>query len=207
MADLDRTGSGESMADTRGADTLSLRPTPGLVLGPYYPVAASSALSTRLWTGGTPPDGMRTLRFEGQVIDCLRAPVAQAVVETWHADGQGRYPHPSAPGHEAVPATFIGHGRAITDEHGRFAFDSLVPAPYREGATNRAPHLHVQVTSACDRLVTQVFLPDDLHAPVNRDDRFLASVRDPRALVATARRDDPDLLWIEWIAVVRRARR
>lgn len=207
MADLDRVASGESVAEARGIDRPALTPTPGLVLGPYYPVAASSALSTRLWTGSPLPAGMRALRFQGQVVDRHRVPVAEAIVETWHADGQGRYRHPSAPGHEAVPAGFIGHGRAITDSRGRFAFDSLVPAPYRDGGTDRAPHLHVQITTACDRLVTQVFLPGDLHAPRNREDRFLASVRDPKALLATARSDDPDLLWIEWIAVVRHARR
>ncbi len=180
------------------------RPTPGLALGPYFPVA--TAIGTRvprapLWPGPGLPTGMRALRFDGQVVDRRVTPVAGFLVELWQADGAGRYRHPHAPAQADVPTGFSGYGRAVTDCEGRFAFCSLVPGPYVDDEVSRAPHLHIQITGALDRLVTQVFLPDN---PLNRHDRLFQALRDPSPLIATKRYEDSALLWIEWTATVRR---
>lgn len=177
--------------------------TPGLLLGPFYPVAtARSGASADLWDDDAPlPAGARRLRLKGQVIDVRARPVAAALVEIWHADHEGRYRHPSAPDHEHVPSGFAGYGCTRCDAEGQFVFRSLAPGGYLAGDVHRAPHVHVQVTGESDRLVTQVFLPSH---PVNGQDRWYRAVARPELLTAHVVHDDADVLELAWTIVLAR---
>lgn len=186
---------------TASIPTGCARPTPGLILGPFYPVRPPHDSDHRLWRGSTVPAGARRLTFAGAVLDLAGQPVVGGAVELWHADPAGRYPHPSAPESRLVDPSFLGYGRVTTDALGQFAFDSLVPGGYEAFHARRAIHLHVQITGRCDRLVTQVFLADD--ATRHDDHWYLAATRREQ-LVARTLSADAAGLNLEWNAVIAR---
>lgn len=185
------------------SDTAALcrQATPNLILGPYYPVRQPADADHRLWRGGPVGEGRRRLRFDGRLVALDGRAVAGAEVELWHADPGGRYPHPSAPRHDDVVAGFVGYGRVRTDAQGRFAFESVVPGAYDGPDGTRATHLHFQITGSCDRVVTQVFLPDD---PARDADHWYRSASRPGMLVARVLRDDLQALHLEWTAFLNR---
>jgi len=172
-----------------------------LLLGPFYPVAsAKGAAASDLWReDAPPPDGARRMRLVGRVVDARGHPAVGALVEIWHADPYGRYPHPSAPDHEHVAPGFTGYGCMRSNGRGRFAFRSLVPEAYVAGGVRRAPHVHVQVTANSDRLVTQMFLP---RHPLNGEDRWYRMVARPESLTADVMHDDADVLELAWTIVL-----
>lgn len=177
-----------------------VRRTPGLLLGPYYPLTPSNGSDADLWSGDARlPDGARYLQLQGRVLNLLGVPVADALVEIWHADYHGRYRHPSAPDHERVVKGFAGHGSVCSDTQGRFAFRSLVPGAYADGLVQRAPHVHVQVTGQVDRLITQIFLPGH---PLNGHDRWYRAVARPELLTPDVLRDGADTLALAWTVVL-----
>lgn len=176
------------------------RRTPGLLLGPYYPLARAAA-GPVLWTGAAWPAGARRLRLDGRVVDLQGRALAGAEVELWQADPAGRYRHPSAPDAALLLPGFAGHGRTRTDAAGGFCFVSLVPGAYADAAGLRAPHLHLQITGRADRLVTQLFLPGH---PGNAGDRWYGALLQPALLmpdVVPAAAGD-DTLHLRWTAVL-----
>lgn len=180
------------------------RATPGVILGPFYPVAPAAA-GDALWRpAAAPAEATATARVQplevhGRVLTTDGVPVAGALVEAWQADERGRYRHPSAGPAPADPG-FIGYGAVHTDAAGAFRFDTLRPGHYGDGALRRAPHIHFQVTGRCDRLVTQMFFPDE---PSNADDRLFAASRHPEALLASVVRNSPARMVLRWEIVLR----
>lgn len=142
--------------------------------------------------------GHRGVAFElrGRVVDAACQPVAGAQVLLWHAT-------PSPPGvqpqtltqdpeyeaavydHELEGGKMTPDGQTIptgerqyygwveTDAEGAYAFQSLRPGWYLNGARYRASHLHVKVlVNGQARITSQIYFPDD---PFNDDDQiFLA---------------------------------
>ena len=130
--------------------------------------------------GGTP------VRVEGRILDGDGAPVADAFVEIWQADGKGRYAHPSDP--RGRNAAFDGFARVMTDKDGRFAFRTVkpgqVPGP---GGRMQAPHLNVGIfgRGLLNRLHTRMYFPDE--AAANAADPVLGLVpADARATLVAA---------------------
>lgn len=125
------------------------------------------------------------IRIEGRVVDGEDAPVPDAMIEIWQADGAGRYPT------SADNSGFGGFGRAGTDAQGRFAFATIKPGPVPgpDGAM-QAPHIAVSVFARglLTRLVTRIYFPDE---PANEEDPILARVPQERrgTLVARAGED------------------
>ncbi|MFG1709615.1 dioxygenase [Nonomuraea sp. M3C6] len=145
---------------TQGAATEST------VLGPFHMVASPPRRlgdSIALAPGGEP-----TL-ITGQVLSTGGQELGGALVDVWQADDQGFY---DVQNPDAVPE---GHLRGLftCDEHGRFAFRTILPAPYPipdDGpvgellaATGRHPfrpaHVHFIVGAAGHRpLTTHLFV-------------------------------------------------
>lgn len=188
-----------STADRSDAGVTRLPLTPALLLGPFYPVPTPADATAALWHGTQPPAGARRLRLTGRLLDTAARALPAACVELWHADPSGRYPHPAAPQHEAVDASFSGYGRVISDSDGRFEFHSLVPGGYQNADARRAPHLHLQITTRAQRLVTQLFLPQH---PANAGDRWFNAARQPELLTAEVLADGPSALHLTWTAVL-----
>jgi protocatechuate 3,4-dioxygenase alpha subunit len=83
------------------------------------------------------------IALEGVVYDGLGAPIPDALVEVWQANGHGRYQHPlDSSGRELDPA-FRGFGRAATDARGGFAFRTIKPGAVPAGAAVQAPHINL----------------------------------------------------------------
>ena len=136
--------------------------TPAATRGPYFrPGSPERADVTGGRAEGTP------LLVGGRVLGRDCRPVARALVDLWQADDSGRYD------------TSGNHlrGHQYTDEGGRWAFATIVPAPY----TFRSMHIHVRVQRPGGAvLTTQLFFPGD--PGHDRDPQF-----DPRLVLTLSR--------------------
>lgn len=138
------------------------------VLGPFYvanpPLCANGDDIAR----GLPGDA---LFVEGHVRDSGGAPLADAIVDVWQSDDQGRYDLQF----DDPDALFL-RGRFRTDGEGRYAFWTIMPRSYPIptdgpagallGAAGRHPfrpaHVHFRIEAAgCEPLVTHVFVAGD----------------------------------------------
>lgn len=182
-------------------------PTPGTLVGPFYPEARPREQDTDL----TRIKGRRVraqgqvVHVAGRVLDVRGEVIRGARVELWQANTFGRYNHPSDTNPAPLDPGFQGYGVQLTDQEGRFRFTTIKPGPYRNGPSTRAPHLHFQVTGRIDRRVTQMFFPGE---PLNEQDFVFQSVpRDRDRLVATLHPappdEDPTSRLLRWDIVLR----
>jgi protocatechuate 3,4-dioxygenase beta subunit len=101
-----------------------------------------------------PASKARLVELNGQVLTRSCRPVAQALVDLWHADERGEYDN----------AGFRYRGHVFTDAEGRYRFRTILPALY----IGRTRHYHVKVQAPQQRLLTtQLYFPDE---PMNRRD-------------------------------------
>jgi protocatechuate 3,4-dioxygenase, alpha subunit len=85
------------------------------------------------------------IRIEGLVFDGDGQVVADAMLEIWQADGQGRFSDPQDA--RSLPnAAFRGFGRCGTDQQGGFSFRTIKPGSVPGlGGKPLAPHIVVAV--------------------------------------------------------------
>jgi protocatechuate 3,4-dioxygenase, alpha subunit len=164
---------------------VTLPQTPSQTIGPFFAVALCWPDGPDVVPEGTPG----AVWLGGRVTDGAGEPVPDALVETWQADGAGRFAHPDDPRGPTTLA-FRGFGRCPTDADGRWAVRTVKPGPLptAEGGLE-APHVNVSVFARglLNRVVTRVYLPDEAEA--NAADPVLASIPDPQVrarLVAVA---------------------
>ncbi|MGF1649960.1 MAG: protocatechuate 3,4-dioxygenase [Hyphomicrobiaceae bacterium] len=134
-----------------------LKPTPGQILGPYYPPEPDPEADADLtrWPGAEEAASGPTIALRGRILSVQGAPVDGALVELWQCDHNGRYRHPDAPEHELVDPRFEGYGRLVTGPDGTYAFRVLQPVPY----PGRAPHVHFKVSArGFEPLITQMYV-------------------------------------------------
>lgn len=162
--DESSTSSGTSGSTSSGGTSesstgpASCEPTPGDIEGPFYrpdiPIGGDLDVHGDL---GVP------LRIEGRVIDEGCAPIADAIVEIWHAT-------PVAPEGEPgdfdatydASAEFRYYGQVATDAEGNYAFDTLRPGWYLNGPQYRPAHVHAKVwVRGEERLTTQLYFEGD----------------------------------------------
>ncbi|MGI4859555.1 MAG: protocatechuate 3,4-dioxygenase subunit beta [Janthinobacterium lividum] len=111
------------------------------------------------------PLGERII-VSGRVIDEDGRPVRRTLVEIWQANAAGRYVH-KADQHDApLDPNFLGAGRCVTDDEGRYRFVTIKPGAYPWGNhTNawRPNHIHFSLFGDYfgSRLVTQMYFPGD----------------------------------------------
>ena len=111
------------------------------------------------------PIGERMV-LAGQVLDDRRRPVRNTLVEIWQANAAGRYVH-KADRHDApLDPNFLGAGRCMTDDEGRYRFLTIKPGAYPWGNHPNAwrpQHIHISLFGQCfgSRLVTQMYFPGD----------------------------------------------
>jgi protocatechuate 3,4-dioxygenase beta subunit len=98
----------------------------------------------------------RAVELSGNVLTRGCRPVANALVDLWHADDAGDYDNTG----------FRLRGHVFTDAQGRYAFRTIVPGLY----PGRTRHYHVKI-QAPNRpvLTTQFYFPDE---PQNGTDEF-----------------------------------
>jgi len=91
--------------------------------------------------------------------DCK--PVANALLDFWHADEHGDYDN----------SGFRYRGHQFTDAEGRYRLETIVPAEY----PGRTRHIHVKAQAPAGRvLTTQLYFPNE--AANRRDGLFSPSL-------------------------------
>lgn len=113
----------------------------------------------------------------GHVLDGIKAPLTDALVEIWQADSDGLYNSPSEMRGTADP-NFTGWGRQPSDmQTGQFRFETIKPGrvPYVDGRL-QAPHINVWIVARGINLGlnTRLYFADEQAA--NEDDPFLQRI-------------------------------
>ena len=157
--------------------------TPPQTVGPFFHPLVREGLNT-LVTAGTLGD---RIRVEGRVLDGRREGVADAMVEIWQANAQGRYRHPADRRSVPLDPAFVGFGRAATDAEGAYWFETIRPGrvPF-DRATSQAPHINVAVFARglLHHLFTRIYFPED--GPIATDP-VLRTVPEHRRATLVAR--------------------
>ena len=116
--------------------------TPRQTEGPFFKTESPRRIS--LIENSTAP----RLLVTGQVLGKNCQPVANALLDFWHADETGEYDNRG----------FTYRGHQFTDAQGRYRLETIVPAEY----PGRARHIHVKVQAPGGRvLTTQLYFPND----------------------------------------------
>ena len=136
---------------------MALEPTPHQTIGPFFGFALPYEGGSEL----ADPADPEAVRIRGTVRDGDSQAVADAMLEIWQADPQGRY---AAPTERRSNGAFTGFGRLETAEDGGFEIVTLKPGPVTgpDGAA-QAPHLVVGVFARgiLKHLVTRIYFPGD----------------------------------------------
>jgi catechol 1,2-dioxygenase len=120
--------------------------------GPYYEDGAP-VRSAQLAAPGEP--GVRLL-VEGRLLGPDCRPLVGYALDVWQADANGNY-------YRGVADGFRLRGRIVSDENGRYRFETILPGRYGDGAAIRPAHLHVKALSPNGGvlLTTQLYFAGD----------------------------------------------
>jgi protocatechuate 3,4-dioxygenase beta subunit len=156
--------------------------TPDQILGPFYPLNGRPDLTGNLaHTAGAGEARGQLIYVVGRVLTSSGKPVAQARIEIWHANADGRYRHPSDTKPEPLDPNFGGFAVLVTDAEGRYRLRTVKPGRYRTPHGEvRPPHIHFAVEGQFDRLVTQLYFAGE---PENLTDRWLQAAPQPELLI------------------------
>lgn len=133
-----------------------LKETPSQTAGPYVHIGlAPGAAGFQIYRQeldqviAAPEVPGDRITIEGLVLDGTGAPVKDVLLEVWHADPQGIYPHPEDPRQAQVAPGFRGWGRVITDfDSGLWSFDTVKPgAVMGRNGRMMAPHVNVWIVA------------------------------------------------------------
>jgi len=111
------------------------------------------------------PIGER-IKVTGRVLDDSGRPLRNVLMEIWQANAAGRYIHREEIHDAPLDPNFLGAGRMLTDQDGRYTFYSVKPGAYPWGNHYNAwrpGHIHFSVMGQQigQRLVTQMYFPGD----------------------------------------------
>ena len=153
----------------------ALVPTPRQTEGPFYPESFPlDSDSDLVQVAGQGERAKGTILYiSGRVLDASGRAIADARVEIWQADHQGRYHHPRD--RAGADPAFQGYGRAESDGNGTYRFRTIRPVPY----TGRTQHIHFALAGpGFERFVTQMYVAGE---PGNARDPILNGIRDEAA--------------------------
>jgi protocatechuate 3,4-dioxygenase beta subunit len=119
----------------------------------------------------------------GRVLDEDGKPVRNSLIEVWQCNSAGRYYHERDQHDAPLDPNFVGTGKMLTDNEGRYRFITIKPGPYPWGNHEKAwrpAHIHFSLFGNvyAQRLVTQMYFPGD---PLFDYDPIFQSVPDPAA--------------------------
>jgi protocatechuate 3,4-dioxygenase beta subunit len=145
-----------------------LRHTLSEITGPVYGHESVGQLDADLTKNAAKngaPLGERII-VTGRVLDEDGRPVPSTLIEIWQANAAGRYIHQIDQHDAPLDPNFLGAGRCITDDEGRYRFYTIKPGAYPWGNHANAwrpNHIHFSLfgPSFVTRLVTQMYFPGD----------------------------------------------
>lgn len=159
--------------DRVGLDFKGPMPTPDQILGPFYPVqkpADGGTDLTRLRGRAGQAQG-QVIYVTGRVLNLHGDPCPGVNLEIWQANGAGRYTHPHDRNPTPLDPNFDGYANVVTDSQGRYRYRTVKPGAYPVMADYwRPPHIHYDITGKVNRLITQMYFPDE---PLNKKDPLL----------------------------------
>ena len=162
--------------------TATFGPTPSQTVGPYWKIGLDwGSDGENVVPADTP--GRVTIRVT--VLDGHRDPVADAMIETWQADTDGRY------GTEG----FRAFARSAADDDGTAVVHTVKPGSDGE----QAPHLLVGIFARgmLDRLYTRMYFPEDLAA--HATDPVLTALPEPQRAKLVADQSDDGYDWTVYV--------
>lgn len=153
---------------------MRLGTTPSQTVGPYFAIGLPFADGSHV----VPPDTPGAIRISGTLFDGSGDPVPDALLETWQADGDGRFADLRGHGGPSQLAGFRGFAR-VGSEDGAGRFELVTVKPGRvpgPGGSLQAPHIDVSVFARglLNRCVTRIYFADE--PAVNAQDTVLESV-------------------------------
>ena len=155
--------------------------TPSQTAGPFYPASLPLDSDNDLVrvAGRENMAGGTISNVYGRVLDVGGRAIADARVEIWQCDANGRYHHPDDRNPAAPDENFQGFGSTRSDPDGRYRFRTIRPVPY----PGRTPHIHFRVTTPSnEQLTTQLYVRGD---PGNSADFLFKRLGDRQEHVLT----------------------
>jgi protocatechuate 3,4-dioxygenase, alpha subunit len=149
--------------------------TPSQTVGPFFSFCLTPGDRKGLGCDSlAAPDAVGCrISVAGQLLDGFGAPVPDALIEIWQADGEGRY----AGFHQRRDASsFTGFARFECDGEGRFMIETVKPGSVVDlDGRRHAPHIAVGVfgKGINRRLYTRIYFADE---KANDDDLVLSLV-------------------------------
>ena len=133
-------------------------PTPAQTEGPFYPKALPWDRDADLVTFNGRDFGGEVIEMAGTISDVARMPIAEAVIEIWHCDPAGIYPHVGRNNGGVTDPNFQGYGAVRTGPDGGYQFRTIRPGVY----PGRVRHIHARISVDGRRaLSTQMYFPED----------------------------------------------
>jgi protocatechuate 3,4-dioxygenase beta subunit len=180
--------------------------TPDQILGPYFPTGRAPAAQADLTSiqGIDGPAQGDAIEVTGRILDLDGKPLRDIPITIWQANTFGRYAHCNDPNPAPLDPHFVGCVNIRSDHDGAYRIKTVKPGAYPAGPDwIRPPHIHFEIHGRFERLITQMYFPDE---PLNVSDRLLNSALRPDLLIATpfASADRPDLRVLNFDIVLTR---
>ena len=161
--------------------------TPSQTVGPYFSIGLP--FESGAWVVPDRTPGL--IRITGTVYDGDGAPIPDHLLETWQADGEGRFSDLHGHGGRSAVPGFRGFARC-GQEDGDGSFELFTVKPGRvpgpgPGRSLQAPHIDVTLLARgmLGRVVTRIYFADEQQA--NGEDPVLAGVPPERRGTLLAR--------------------
>jgi len=194
-----------AVASASAAKSPALVATSAQDLGPFYPIvrpADHDADLTRI-KGRSGIAVGQPINIIGRIVDLRGNPIRNAQVDIWQCNAAGRYAHPGDSANpSALDPNFQGFARLATNRDGEFKFRSVKPKDYDTPIGRRTPHIHFAIDGHAERLVTQMYFPNE---PLNDIDFVLKNAEPKQSVIAEAVErlsGDPQALAFRWTVVL-----
>jgi len=152
------------------AQEIKRKLTPEQIMGPFYPLIRPLDHDADLTVikGKRGHAQGKVIHLTGRVLNSKGEPVRGAKIELWQANTHGRYAHATDSNPAPLDPNFQGYGVQFTDAEGRYRFKTIKPGAYPVSpVVMRPPHIHFDIAGKNDRLVTQMYFPNE---PFNEKD-------------------------------------
>ena len=136
---------------------MTLDPTPGQTVGPFYGYALPFPGDNELVAPGHPD----AVRLHGTVYDGAGNPVPDALLEIWQAGSDGQVAQVEG-SLRRDGWTFTGFGRTAVDDNGHYSFTTVQPGAIPgAGGERSAPFFAMTIFARglLDALFTRAYLP------------------------------------------------
>ena len=138
-------------------------------LGPFYPIrrlAENDWDLTRLKGHKNRAKG-EVIEVTGRVLDRYGKPIRGATLELWQCNAAGRYAHANEQSTRPLDPDFQGYASVTTARDGEWRIRTIKPASYASPIGQRSPHIHFDIRGRDERLIAQMYFPEEASANAN----------------------------------------